>query len=268
MRFEISTPKSVYRYTNDEHGNQRTDDLGWHYHTDYELLYIIRGEGEFQIQQKQYRIQPNSIMVIKPGEYHSLQLDSEKRYERIVIHFNDTSLCAAVREHIMALGSMYIIPGTRLSDELLRMNYYCSDFTGDIRENVIDSQVQIILSYMCNIVGQLQTANYVDSGAERIISYIDSNLVSICSIDDICKNVHMSRSTVQKLISNHLQTPIMSYVRTQKCMLARNLLRKGHAATTVCLQCGFDNYSSFYRAYKSVFQESPSMSMSETEKHT
>lgn len=266
MHFELSTKKSVYRYTNDKHGNLRADDLGWHFHTDYELLYIIRGEGNFRIQQNMYRIQPNSLLVIKPGEYHGLFMESDKCYERIVIHFRDGDLSPDLQSSVSTLGNVYIIPGTRLSEEILRMNYYCTDFTGNIRNDIIDNQVQIILAYLCNIVGHYQAANYMDQGVERIIAYVQSNLVSIKTLDDICQNVHMSRSSVQKLISQQLQTPIMSYVRTQKCVLARSLLRKGHAATDVCIQSGFSDYSSFYRAYKSVFHEPPSASLSGTDR--
>ena len=68
----------------------------------------------------------------------------------------------------------------------------------------------------------------------------------------------MSRSTVQKHISDYMQTPIMSYVRTQKCLLARQLLQEGHSATEACMQCGFQDYSTFYRAYCNEFGISPS----------
>lgn len=268
MHFEINTKKSAYRYTIDEHANQRVSDLGWHFHTDYELLYIIRGEGDFRIQQNMYRIQPNSLLIVKPGEYHGLFMDSDKRYERIVLHFREEDLIQEIQDAVTTLGNVYIIPGTRLSEEILRINYYCTDFIGRIREEAIDNQIQIILAYLCNIVGQRQSANYVDQGAERIIAYIQSNLISIKTIDDICQNVHMSRSSVQKLIQHQLQTPIMSYVRTQKCVLARSLLRKGHSATDVCIQSGFDDYSSFYRAYKSVFNEAPSSVLSDSGRHT
>lgn len=45
----------------------------------------------------------------------------------------------------------------------------------------------------------------------------------------------------------------MSYVRTQKCILAQELLTRGEPATSCYLDCGFNDYSSFYRSYLKVF---------------
>jgi len=50
----------------------------------------------------------------------------------------------------------------------------------------------------------------------------------------------------------------MSYVRTQKCILAKNLIDNGQLPTAVYTSCGFKDYSSFYRAYIKVFGRKPS----------
>ena len=40
-------------------------------------------------------------------------------------------------------------------------------------------------------------------------------------------------------------------------MLAKKYLKKGHHPTSVYLECGFNDYSTFYRAYKARFGASP-----------
>ena len=248
----------VFRHMTNPHPIPGKDELGFHYHTTYELLYFLRGEADYLIEGNQYTLHPHSLLIIKPGDYHSMIVRSDKLLDRIVIHFNTEDIDPVLADSLAALGNVYYIPGSKLSDEILRLDTYYHDIREDLHLNVMISQLQIILAYMCNIVKMRKEADYIDHGAEFILSYIHNNLSSIRTIDDICKNVHMSRTTVQNLISEYLQTPVMSYVRTRKCIMARTLLQKGNPATLVSLQCGFGDYSSFYRAYCKVFGAPPS----------
>ena len=76
-------------------------------------------------------------------------------------------------------------------------------------------------------------------------------------IEDLCKALHMSRSTIQKIFSDQLHTPIMSYIRVQKIMLAHTMLHDGVNANDTAIQCGFRDYSSFYRAYMKIYKHAP-----------
>lgn len=254
----VNCNQYVFRHAYDDAPVPGSGELGWHYHNCYELLYFLRGDADYQIQHNHYTLRPHSLLVIKPGEYHTMRVNSGRQLERIVVRFRDDNRPPEIQATLRSMGSFYSIPGTRLSEEILQVDKYCKDIQQGVSRDILISQLQIILSYLCNSDDLQQPADSVDCGAELIISFISNNLSSIHCLDDICKNVHMSRSTVQKLISDYLQTPIMSYVRTQKCVLARNLLQQGHSATEVCMQCGFQNYSTFYRAYRQEFGIPPS----------
>ena len=250
--------KYVFRHTDEKEPRVGPDILGWHYHTCYELLYFLRGEADYQIEQSRYTLRPHSLLIIKPGEYHTMIVKSSKRLDRIVIHFTNNDLTPQNREILHSISNVYCIPGTRLSDEILLVDKYQQDLAEGIPREILKNQLQIILAFLCNIESMRQTADQIDHGAEQIISFIHNNLSSINTLDDICQNVHMSRSTVQNLISEYLQTPVMAYVRSQKCIRARSLLQQGCSATEAAQRCGFADYSSFYRAYKKVFGIAPS----------
>lgn len=247
----------VFRHYVEKTPEVGLDSLGWHYHTCYELLYFLRGDADYHIEQSRYTLRPHSLLIIKPGEYHTMQVKSAKLLDRIVIHFTDNDLTPESREILHTMSNVYCIPGTRLSEEILQVDTYQQDLARGIPKTILANQLHIILAFLFNIEDMRQNADQVHDGAERIISYIHNNLSSIHSLEDICQNVHMSRSTVQNLISEYLQTPVMSYVRTQKCVMAKSLLQNGCSATEAALRCGFADYSSFYRAYKKVFGSSP-----------
>jgi AraC-like DNA-binding protein len=50
---------------------------------------------------------------------------------------------------------------------------------------------------------------------------------------------------------------IGSYLSTKRLLYAKELIVAGKPITEVCFTCGFRNYSTFSRAYKKSFGESP-----------
>ena len=47
------------------------------------------------------------------------------------------------------------------------------------------------------------------------------------------------------------------YISQKRLLLAKELILSGEAVKQVCYDCGFKDYSTFSRAYKRLFQESP-----------
>ena len=81
--------------------------------------------------------------------------------------------------------------------------------------------------------------------------------ITVDYVEEIARALHMSKSALYKVFTRQFKTPIMTYVRTQKCMLARDLIHDGMSATEAAEKLGFAHYSSFYRDYIQVFGSPP-----------
>jgi AraC-like DNA-binding protein len=257
MGYDVRENYYTFKYIADQKPEVNPDLYKEHFHTSYELLYFLAGNGDFIIQHCHYKLTPHTLLVIPPGAYHNLLLHSESPYERIVLRFNEVDIPKDLRQQMKAVNGVYKIGGTRLSEELFRLATLHKELSSELILQIFKSQLNVIIAYLCQCSRLNLHADYQNEDVRRIISYINENLPSISSMEQICSQLHMSRSLLQKRFYEHLKTPVMSYVRTQKCMLAQSLLRKGLPATSVYLQCGFNDYSSFYRAYVKVFHHSP-----------
>lgn len=257
MGYDLRENYYTFKHVADKNPECNPDLYTEHFHTSYELLYLLRGNGDFTIQHSVYSLKPYTLLVIRPGAYHNLLLSSGSPYERIVLRFNETDIPEPLRAPMKAVGGVYYIAGTRLSEELLRLAVLYEEIPQDILMPIFKSQLNIIIAHLCQCSKLSLNANYQDEDVRRIIAYINENLTQIQSMEQICSHLHMSKSLLQKRFYEHLKAPVMSYVRTQKCMLAHSLLQKGVPATSVYLECGFNDYSSFYRAYVKVFKHSP-----------
>lgn len=95
-----------------------------------------------------------------------------------------------------------------------------------------------------------------DSVAD-IITYINSNLTNDISLDDICKIFYISKSHLNRKFKRMTGSTVWEYITAKRLILAKKLLGQGEPPMTAYTKCGFNDYTSFYRAYKSRFCVSP-----------
>ena len=229
-----------------------------HFHSLYELLYFIGGEADFRISHTRYTLKPHSLLVAKPGELHHMLIKSEKPYERMVVRFDEADVPSGFRKHLKTLGNVYQIENTPLADEMTRLATHDAALDGDPRFYAMRWRLNLILTYLCSSQELKQSADEVNEDVFRIMQYIDAHLTEINTLEDLCASLHMSRSNLHKIFSSRFDTPIMSYIRTQKATLAHTLLNDGFLPTEIPEKCGFNNYSSFYRTYLRIYEKPPS----------
>ncbi len=228
-----------------------------HFHTTYELLFFLKGDADFMLQHTLYKLFPGALLIAKPGEYHNIVFHSTLPYERYVVRFNPFSIHASLRYQLDRAESVYAIHGTPMESIFLSLDRHLHAVHEDMQLSVCIGMLNILLAYLISSHSLSQCADYTNQDALRIVDYIDAHLRDIHSISDLTSALHMSKSSIYKTFSKQFDTSVMSYVRTQKCIQARNLLNSGMPAMDVADALGFTHYSSFYRDYRCVFNENP-----------
>lgn len=256
MYFDVRVGDYAFKYaiTNSPSKNFYASE---HYHTSYELMFVLQGDVDVVVQHRtSIRLDPGVLVVFKPGEFHRLQVHTGAMYERVILRFSDTELSERLKEKLKTTDTFYYIPGTKLVEEILRLEQLNDIFSQDAISEVFIHQLHIILNLLTETASG--SRNYeVNEDLEKVLQFIDLHIPEIQSIYDITANVNMSRSKIQKLMSEQLNSSIMGYVRTKKCLLAKERMKRGIPATTVYKECGFQDYSTFYRAYRKTFGTSP-----------
>ena len=259
MAFDVRLLDYTFKHTYSPEPDLSEARFREHFHTTYELLYFVQGDADFMLQHTRYKIRPGSLLIAKPGEYHNIVFHSDEPYERYVIRFAPTAIYPGVLRQLDKTRSVYFIEGSPIAEEFRRMDTHLQDLSHEkMRLFLCIGALNIILAHIISSQDLIQKADYEDEDLAAIVRYIDNHLTEIHSVDDIANAVHMSRSAIYKAFSRQFDTPIMSYIRTQKCMTAREMLYEGMSATDVSEKLGFSHYSSFYRDYTQVFHSSPS----------
>ena len=261
MYFDVRSGNYTFKHSRThETPNDASRGFCEHFHSLYELLYFIEGAADYKIRHTSYNLYPHSLLVVKPGELHQVLIRSrDAAYERYVIRFDESDLPGTLRSQIRRLDHVYSIAGTPLSEEFLRLDLFSETLADE--EAVFSAmrwQLNIILTYLCESKNLRRKADVVNEEVHRITDYIDRNLTAIHTMEDLTDGLHMSRSNLHKVFSAGFDMPVMRYVRTQKVTMAHAMLNDGFPPTEIPAKCGFNDYSSFYRAYTRIYDAPPS----------
>ena len=137
-----------------------------HCHSGYELIYVVQGEGKYIVESAEYPLLPNTVLLLRPYEYHYVCPSESCNYERYVIHFSEemfidaTDRISFVRPDASQKSGIYFpsdtVSGTiRTQFELLDLSFFGNDVTDSDEPSrpetafrIITNQILLLLSYL------------------------------------------------------------------------------------------------------------------------
>lgn len=235
-----------------------------HTHTTAELFYFVSGKAVYHIEGSSYTLQPGDILLMRPAEAHYIEQDQTLPYERICLNFETTILSALDPESTLLRPFYDRDPGKRnLYRTAGTPNDICRTYLDNIL-NAPDDRLKALanLILLLRQVGTMfEKNNTAGSQPEtleyRIVRYINQNLDKELTIQQLCSQFFISRAQLCRRFKKVTGTSVGKYVTAKRLIAAQNLIRQGKKPTEVYAACGYQDYSTFYRAYLQHFGYSP-----------
>ncbi len=119
--------------------------------------------------------------------------------------------------------------------------------------------IHIIRSYFADCPSSHGiVAAFNDPGLRPVLELIHDNPQKPWSVADFCKIANMSRSAFIDKFSNTLKMPPMNYLTRLRLQYAYRQLREGrNSIIDIALDCGYENASSFSKAFKKMYDIGP-----------
>jgi AraC-like DNA-binding protein len=92
---------------------------------------------------------------------------------------------------------------------------------------------------------------------QKTLTYIGENLQEIITLEDLSARFYVSKYYLSHAFTKEVGVSVYRYIMMRRLLMARQLLSSGESAGQVCRSCGFSDYTSFYRAFKSEYGISP-----------
>lgn len=249
-------------YTMDKQPPERLDTR--HCHDTYEVLYVLDGVGRFMVEGTSFEVKPGTLLLIKPFEYHSMQMDVDATYERYVLHFSESHLSEDTQALFKSIlggvdGSGRLYSALALSGKVLPV-LERFDTAEALPENEKLIYVKALLSELMIFLslsgGEQIEINEGELGA-RVIRYLNENLTRDLSLDRIARRFFVSKYYLCRAFKKHNGVSVHVYINHKRVMYAKQLIEQGETASGAAYKVGFGDYSAFYRAYVKVVGKSP-----------
>ena len=238
---------------------------GWsiesHSHEVFELIFVKRASASYCIDGKEYPIGRHNLVLTRPFEIHTLNLEEGSVYDRYDILFDESVMPRGVYEKIPSYLNVMSFEGNSTVIGLFdKMDYYFSRLGEEELSIVIRGLIREVL------INVAMEASVNDTGIDavtntlvcRAIEYISINLLTLGGVEDICRELYITKSHLHHLFMKHLHTTPKKYITTKRLALAQREILAGGKPSEVYLRSGFTDYSTFYRAYCNYFGRKPS----------
>lgn len=237
------------------------DIIHTHAHSTYELIYVLEGDMTYVIEDRKYRVQKDDLIIVRPNEYHYIQFHSKQGYERYSILFDPAALpCCDVRSLLPDQDVLNCrhMPGIR---ELFRkMDGYREKFAGAAILDLLQMQVKELL-YNLSIANSSGDSDRNASAHPlvcRLLEAINKDIFGFDGIGTIAEELYVSEGYLYHLFKREMKVSPGRYVTEKRLLAARNMLLQGKNPTKIYGECGFSDYSSFFRSYTKFFGYPPS----------
>ena len=245
-----------------------------HHHDFYEVYYLLRGEVEYWVDGRIIRMSPGDLLLINPMELHRPILEgANQAYERIVLWINKEYMESLSSGGVALSGCFDTgLPGhthvirpavsersalTARMGELVR-EYYSADFGSDLSAYGLFLQFMVQLNRMArHTQPQQEETQQLSELVEKALSYIGEHLAEPLTVESIAARFYVSKYYLSHAFTREVGVSVYRYIMMRRLLMARQLLMAGEAAGQVCRSCGFSDYTSFYRAFKSEYGISP-----------
>ena len=97
-----------------------------------------------------------------------------------------------------------------------------------------------------------------DSKVVSLLQYLNLHLAEPLSIDDLSARFYISKYHMMRRFRQETGYSIHGYLSEKRLLLAQQLLSRGASPSEVFTQVGYQDYSTFSRAYKKQFGRGPS----------
>ncbi len=253
--------------------DRESKEIEYHYHDFDKITIFLSGKVTYMIEGKSYDLKPYDIVLVKHNDIHRLTVDNSEVYDRIIVYISpnfmkayqtdtyDLSYCFQKTEQEQT--NVLRIPSSEKGTLFRSITQLEKSFSDHGYASELYSQV-LFLEFMIHLNRAIRKnrLEYLDTTNRNskiidILQYINENIAQDLSIEHIADTFYVSKYYMMRLFKQETGYTIGNYISSKRLLLAKELILNGTPVMQACFDCGYKDYSTFSRAYKQLFHESP-----------
>ena len=227
---------------------------------EYQLLYIVKGRGEFANQTTSYDIVKGTLVLLRPGVWHSYKPSKNEGWTEYFIGFSGEMADKAIEklfaedEHIFNVG---------LKQEMVDLYQRAIEVAAEDRP----SAQQLLCGIVMHLLGNLSyiahsaiTADRMDQIIEQAKAIMQEKASQNIDLDMLAEQLNVSYSWFRKVFREYTGYPPAKYFMLVKLRRAQYLLvNTQESIKEIAFSLGFKSPEHFYTTFKRVMGSTPSI---------
>ena len=244
-----------------------------HNHDYYEFYFFLQGNISMVIHKQEYLLKSGDIVLIPPGVYHhTLNHDTSIPYRRFVFwiskdYYQHLTELSSDYEYIVKYTSenshyVYhndVISFNSIQAELFRLleELHAERFGRDTKLHLGVNNLLLDLNRIA--YEQKHPTKYKRNLTlyEHLLSYIETHLEEDLSLDHLAAVFYVNKYHISHIFKENMGLSVHQYVSKKRLSMCRDALLGNTNVGDLILMYGFNDYSSFYRAFKKEYGQSP-----------
>lgn len=247
-----------------------------HWHDEMEIIYIKKGQGVVTVDFRDYRVNHDTIVLILPGQLHSISQykDESMEYENIIFH--PSMLMPRSADIVTTQYMSPLLHGQITVPTIYTPVYpYYQDVVAPIDacdeicktmpqgyELYIKSmlfQLFFVLHNRCRNLTKPQKNKKTLDKMRPVLKYIENNYMHPIRIAEIAQVADFSESHFMRYFKETMGTSFVDYLKDYRLTMAARLLASSESSIlSISEEVGFDNLSYFNRSFKAKYGSTPS----------
>lgn len=243
----------------------QTDVSQFHFHTSshnyYELLYVSEGNLAVSVEKHNFALSAHNLILCAPNDplrARQITITSTCSYVTIIFDLYG-KLPLDILHHIFHCSSELKDILWKISKHAAADSYYSNMLTPCLLQEVlIRVLAQADETRKRRILPGTQSEVHSEL-LQQILAYMNAHVAEPLTVEEICHEFFISRSSLQMLFKMYLQSSPKNYLLNIKLEKSKELIRENqHTISEIAYLLGFSSIHYFSRLFKKYFDISPS----------
>ncbi len=244
-------------------------DFTMHVHERCEIFYFVSGNAEYLVEGAKYPLESGSVLIMRPAESHRTHILGSGRYERYAVNFSASvidgidpkrRLLKAFFDRPLGRGNFYFLSEfNKIPIENIFRDMCCRDEDDYGKRLKILTNLFKLLDLISEAYFKRDSSEYTEPQnlSEQIVAYVNANLFKEISVPFLAEKFFLSTSQFSRIFKQATGAAPWEYITIKRLTEAKEKIRRGASAQYAAENCGFGDYSAFYRSYVKYFGCSP-----------
>lgn len=219
----------------------------------YLLHYIQTGKGVLELNGTLYNLSDGEAFLIRPNEIARYTADTKEPWEYYYFAFNGTLVDSILEKTLFANNKVF----AKISNDELASRIIYATIEAQGRNDLEFWALEQLFGFFNILHSAPKSKRNIKNDKNDLVSSIEEYILSHYSkpinVSDLSKMFGFNRSHLHRIFKTSTGRSIADFIIYARVQGGKRLLRETKlSATEIAKSIGYSNYSSFFKAFKTL----------------